>query len=210
MLDRRCAWVYLSSTATGRQMPHQKWSLHDSAHHRHRRHRRHCHGDRRHLQQPRHPAQSRRQRLAKHRHAAPAPQRPHPQRGRNGQGLRRARAGDPRRRHRRPHRRDLRGDARREDGRRQRAHRRPAPVAHGCRGLPRPQGEHQLHPTPGHAPGDRGQDLLRPPSYNDCVLNYNNGIQTFPGNIFAGIFQFKPRTGFEAAEAAREAPQVKF
>ena len=47
-------------------------------------------------------------------------------------------------------------------------------------------------------------------SYNDCVLNYNNGIQTFPGNIFAGIFQFKPRTGFEAAEAAREAPQVKF
>ena len=29
-------------------------------------------------------------------------------------------------------------------------------------------------------------------SYNDCVLNYNNAIQTFPGNIFAGIFQFKP------------------
>lgn len=47
-------------------------------------------------------------------------------------------------------------------------------------------------------------------SYNDCVLNYNNGIQTFPGNIFAGIFQFKERTGFEAAEAAREVPQVKF
>lgn len=47
-------------------------------------------------------------------------------------------------------------------------------------------------------------------SYNDCVLNYNNAIQTFPGNIFAGIFQFKERTGFEAAEAAREVPQVKF
>ena len=47
-------------------------------------------------------------------------------------------------------------------------------------------------------------------SYNDCVLNYNNGIQTFPGNIFAGIFQFKERHGFEAAEAAREAPTVKF
>ncbi|OUP10511.1 LemA family protein [Collinsella sp. An2] len=47
-------------------------------------------------------------------------------------------------------------------------------------------------------------------SYNDCVLNYNNAIQTFPGNIFAGIFQFKERTGFEAAEAAREAPHVKF
>lgn len=47
-------------------------------------------------------------------------------------------------------------------------------------------------------------------SYNDCVLNYNNGIQTFPGNIFAGIFQFRPRSGFEAIEAARDVPQVKF
>lgn len=47
-------------------------------------------------------------------------------------------------------------------------------------------------------------------SYNDCVLNYNNAIQTFPGVIFAGIFQFKERTGFEAEEAARSVPQVKF
>ena len=47
-------------------------------------------------------------------------------------------------------------------------------------------------------------------SYNDCVLNYNNAIQTFPAVIFAGIFQFKPRTGFEAEAAARQAPQVKF
>ena len=47
-------------------------------------------------------------------------------------------------------------------------------------------------------------------SYNDCVLNYNNGIQTFPGNIFAGIFQFKERSGFETDTAAREVPQVKF
>ena len=51
---------------------------------------------------------------------------------------------------------------------------------------------------------------IRDRSYNDCVLNYNNGIQTFPGNIFAGVFQFKPRTGFEATEATREVPQVKF
>ena len=47
-------------------------------------------------------------------------------------------------------------------------------------------------------------------SYNDCVLNYNNAIQTFPGVIFAGIFQFKERTGFEAEEAAHAVPQVKF
>ncbi|MDY2776804.1 MAG: LemA family protein [Collinsella sp.] len=47
-------------------------------------------------------------------------------------------------------------------------------------------------------------------SYNDCVLKYNNAIQTFPGNIFAGIFQFKERSGFEAAASARETPTVKF
>ena len=47
-------------------------------------------------------------------------------------------------------------------------------------------------------------------SYNDCVLNYNNAIQTFPGVIFAGIFQFKERSGFEAEEAARTVPEVKF
>ena len=47
-------------------------------------------------------------------------------------------------------------------------------------------------------------------SYNDCVLNYNNGIQTLPGNMFAGVFQFKERSGFEAAATAHEVPQVKF
>ena len=47
-------------------------------------------------------------------------------------------------------------------------------------------------------------------SYNDCVLSYNNAIQTFPAVIFAGIFQFKERQGFEAAEASREVPNVKF
>lgn len=47
-------------------------------------------------------------------------------------------------------------------------------------------------------------------SYNDCVLNYNNAIQTFPGVIFAGIFQFKPRTGFEASNESRQAPKVRF
>ncbi len=47
-------------------------------------------------------------------------------------------------------------------------------------------------------------------SYNDCVLNYNNAIQTFPGVIFAGIFQFREREGFEAEEAARNVPQVRF
>lgn len=47
-------------------------------------------------------------------------------------------------------------------------------------------------------------------SFNDCVLEYNNAIETFPGNIVAG-HKFKTRQGFEVTEASvREAPQVKF
>ena len=30
--------------------------------------------------------------------------------------------------------------------------------------------------------------------YDRAVLKYNNGIQTFPGNILAGVFQFKERS----------------
>ena len=47
-------------------------------------------------------------------------------------------------------------------------------------------------------------------SFNDCVLAYNNAIETFPGNIVAGN-RFKPRHGFEAAnDEIREVPSVKF
>ena len=47
-------------------------------------------------------------------------------------------------------------------------------------------------------------------SYNDCVLAYNNAIQTFPGNIIAGS-RYQPRQGFVVAdESVRQAPQVKF
>jgi len=45
-------------------------------------------------------------------------------------------------------------------------------------------------------------------SYNDCVLEYNNAITTFPGSLIAGGRQ--KRTGFRAADAAREAPTVQF
>ncbi len=47
-------------------------------------------------------------------------------------------------------------------------------------------------------------------SYNDCVLNYNNAIQTFPGNVLGGLFHFTERQGFEADEASRSVPEVKF
>ena len=47
-------------------------------------------------------------------------------------------------------------------------------------------------------------------SYNDTVMKYNNGIQTFPAVIFAGMFGFKERELFEADAAASVAPQVSF
>lgn len=47
-------------------------------------------------------------------------------------------------------------------------------------------------------------------SYNDCVLEYNNAIETFPGNIIAGS-QFKTRQGFVVDDASvRQAPTVSF
>lgn len=45
-------------------------------------------------------------------------------------------------------------------------------------------------------------------SFNDCVLMFNNAIQTFPGSLFAG--GRSPRKGFEISDADAQAPQVKF
>jgi len=47
-------------------------------------------------------------------------------------------------------------------------------------------------------------------SYNDCVMKYNNAIQTFPGSVVAGFGGYQPMQGFEASAAARENPQVRF
>ena len=44
--------------------------------------------------------------------------------------------------------------------------------------------------------------------YNATVLEYNNGIQTFPNNVFAGMFGFTKRDFFEAEPEAAEVPQV--
>lgn len=49
--------------------------------------------------------------------------------------------------------------------------------------------------------------------YNGNVRDLNIAIQSFPGNIFAGVFGFKPMDYFELAEAdaaAREPVAVKF
>lgn len=47
-------------------------------------------------------------------------------------------------------------------------------------------------------------------SYNDTVMKYNNGIQTFPGVLFAGIFGFRPKASFDANLGAEIAPDIKF
>jgi LemA protein len=46
--------------------------------------------------------------------------------------------------------------------------------------------------------------------YNDTVLTFNTALETFPTNLIAGMLGFHERTYFEAGEAAREAPQVRF
>mgnify|MGYP001600598016 FL=1 len=50
--------------------------------------------------------------------------------------------------------------------------------------------------------------------YNDVVTSYNTHLMSFPANMIAGMFGFRPADFFQldAAEAAavREAPKVKF
>jgi LemA protein len=45
-------------------------------------------------------------------------------------------------------------------------------------------------------------------SYNDYVLDYNNAIQQFPGNMFASSFGFTKNDFFQAPEGEREAVKV--
>ena len=47
--------------------------------------------------------------------------------------------------------------------------------------------------------------------YNAVVRDYNTRIQTFPANMFAGMFGFQPRQFFELeTPAERAVPSVKF
>jgi LemA protein len=45
-------------------------------------------------------------------------------------------------------------------------------------------------------------------SYNDYVLDYNNAIQQFPGNLLSGTFGFSKCDYFQAPEEEREAVKV--
>ena len=46
--------------------------------------------------------------------------------------------------------------------------------------------------------------------YNASAANYNTARMTFPSNVVAGMFGFQPQDFFQAEEAVREAPKVKF
>lgn len=46
--------------------------------------------------------------------------------------------------------------------------------------------------------------------YNDVVMKYNTMIETVPSNIIAGMFHFIQAQYFEADEASRAVPQVRF
>jgi LemA protein len=46
--------------------------------------------------------------------------------------------------------------------------------------------------------------------FNDSVLQFNNLIETFPGNIFANMMGKKERQMLQIPEASREVPKVSF
>lgn len=46
--------------------------------------------------------------------------------------------------------------------------------------------------------------------FNEAVQSYNTMVQSFPTNVFAGVFGFDKKTYFEADKGASEAPTVDF
>ncbi|CAN5266348.1 LemA family protein [soil metagenome] len=46
--------------------------------------------------------------------------------------------------------------------------------------------------------------------FNAAIQDYNIKVRSFPTNIFAGMFGFKPKTGFQAEAGSEKAPEVKF
>lgn len=47
-------------------------------------------------------------------------------------------------------------------------------------------------------------------AYNEAVQDYNTTVRSFPANIMAGIFGFKAKGTFKAAEGSDKAPTVSF
>lgn len=47
-------------------------------------------------------------------------------------------------------------------------------------------------------------------TFNESINGYNVSVRSFPMNLLAGIFGFKTKEGFKAAEGTEKAPEVKF
>ena len=47
-------------------------------------------------------------------------------------------------------------------------------------------------------------------AYNDSVLSYNSGTQMFPGNVIAGMFNFKTREFFKTEDTEKAPVKVDF
>lgn len=45
---------------------------------------------------------------------------------------------------------------------------------------------------------------------NEAVADYNKKVRSFPASIFAGLFSFKKKDGFEAADGSDKAIEIKF
>ncbi|MBI2047271.1 LemA family protein [Candidatus Pacearchaeota archaeon] len=46
--------------------------------------------------------------------------------------------------------------------------------------------------------------------YNDSILDYNNSVKSFPGNIFAGIYNRQEKKFLEIPAESRAVPKVSF
>lgn len=46
--------------------------------------------------------------------------------------------------------------------------------------------------------------------FNEAINTYNVKVRSFPMNILSGVFGFKAKEGFKAAEGSEKAPEVKF
>ena len=46
--------------------------------------------------------------------------------------------------------------------------------------------------------------------FNASVADYNNKVRSFPANLFAGLFGFKKKDGFEAVSGADKSVEIKF
>lgn len=46
--------------------------------------------------------------------------------------------------------------------------------------------------------------------FNEAINIYNTSVRSFPTNLAAGLFGFKPRTGFQADDGSQNAVEIKF